>query len=447
MTMQLSRRTLLRGLGAALSLPLLEAMYPVTSFGREEAKAPTRMAFLYVPNGKNMSHWTPSTEGDQFELPATLEPLKDLRSDLTMLSGLTLNGARSLGDGPGDHARSVAAFLTGAHPKKTNGADIENGPSVDQAAAQVIGKQTRLPSLELGTQRSAQAGRCDSGYSCVYTSNMAWRTPTSPVAKETDPSAVFDRLFGSQKANEERKETAQKATYRKSVLDFVLEDALALRSDLGVTDKQKLDEYLYAVRSIEQRIAEADKLRGREPDVPDYPRPEGSPSDFAEHCELMFDLITLAFQTDSTRVATFMYTNAGSNRAYKQIGVSDGHHGLSHHGSNKEKLEKIAKIDRYHTELFAYFGKKLKAAQENGRSLLDSSMVMYGSGIGDGNRHNHEDLPIALLGRGGGISAGRHLQFDRNTPLTNLYVDLLNRAGAPTEKFGDSTARLKGLDG
>ncbi|QDU97870.1 DUF1552 domain-containing protein [Lignipirellula cremea] len=443
MNLQISRRTALRGLGAALSLPLLEAMHPRNVYGGRTPDAPpTRMAFLYVPNGMHMPDWTPATEGFDFELPPALESMADYRSDITMLSGLALDGGRSHGDGGGDHARSVASFLTGAHPKKTNGADIENGPSVDQAAAEKIGNKTRLPSLELGLERSAPAGRCDSGYSCVYTSNMSWRTPTSPVAKETDPGSVFDRLFGNQQAAETRRSRMLRDEYRKSILDFVLEDASALRRELGVNDKQKLDEYLFAVRQIERRINEADKLHGQEPDVPDYPRPAGSPSDFAEHCRLMFDLMTLAFETDSTRVITFMFTNAGSNRSYKQVGVSDGHHSLSHHGRNAEKQAKIAKVNRYHLEQFSYLAGKLKASQEQGQSLLKNCMVMYGSGIADGDRHNHEDLPIMLLGQGGGVKSGQHRRYQRDTPLTNLYVSMLQKMGVETDKFSDSTGSL-----
>jgi len=446
MTNRLSRRTVLRGFGAALGLPMLEAMTPLTSFGAEEVKAPVRMAFFYVPNGMNMSNWTPEKLGEGYDLPETLSPLAPFRKDMNVLSGLTLNGARSLGDGGGDHARSVAAFLTGAHPKKTNGADIQNGASVDQFAAGKIGSATRLPSLELGLESSAQSGRCDSGYSCVYTSNMSWRTPTSPVAKETNPQAVFDRLFGNADENESKRNQARRIADRKSILDFVLEDAGDLQRQLGASDRVKLDEYLYAVREIERRISESDKLGEVEPDVPDYPRPKGSPAEFSEHLRMMFDLITLAFQTDSTRIVTFMYTNAGSNRSYRNIDVSDGHHSLSHHGNNKSKLEKIGKVNKYHVEQFAYLVKKFKEAREESGSLLDNSMLMYGSGIGDGNKHNHDDLPIALLGKAGGsIPTGRHLQYRRDTPLTNLYRTMLAKVGAPTDKFGDSNGLLEHL--
>jgi len=440
----ISRRTVLRGLGAALSLPMLEAMSP-TARAAAGDKPPTRMAFLYVPNGMHMPDWTPEGEGANFKLGSILKPVEAHKEYMTVLSGLTLNGARALGDGGGDHARSVASYLTGAHPKKTDGADIKNGPSIDQYAAGVIGKHTRLPSLELGTERSAQAGRCDSGYSCAYTSNMSWRTPTSPMAKEADPRAVFDRMFGNRKEDQEKASRAKRDRYNKSILDFVSEDAGDLRRKLGVHDQKKLDEYLYAVRQIERRINTEDKLRGGEDETPDYPRPEGVPREYEDHVKVMFDLMTLAIQTDSTRIITFMYANAGSNRSYRNVGVSDGHHGLSHHGNNRDKTTKISKINQFHVTLFNYFVEKLISTKENGQPLLDNCMVMYGSGIGDGNRHNHHDLPIMLMGKGGGLKAGQHLQHRRETPLTNLYVSMLRRMGAPASKFGDSNGELQGL--
>lgn len=442
----LSRRTVLRGLGAAVSLPLFEAMLPrVARGGVEEAKPPVRMAFMYVPNGIHMPDWTPEV-GRLEKLPSILQPLDAYRQDITLMSGLTLNGARSLGDGGGDHARSVAAFLTGAHPKKTDGADIKNGVSIDQVAAEKIGQLTRLPSLELGTERSAKAGRCDSGYSCLYTSNMSWRTPTSPVAKETNPAAVFDRMFGNPNNETSTSNREFRDAKRRSLLDFVLEDAGDLRKKLGVTDQRKLDEYLYAVRDIERRIASADKLETLEADVPDYPRPVGAPAEYSEHVSMMFDLLHLAFRTDTTRVATFMYTNAGSNRSYRNIGVSDGHHTLSHHGNNEEKQAKISKINKHHVGMFAGLLEKLRDTKEGDGNLLDQCMIMYGSGIADGNRHAHHDLPIMLAGKGGGtIQTGRHLEFKKDTPLTNLYLSMLDRVGASVDKLGDSSERLTQL--
>jgi hypothetical protein len=367
---------------------------------------------------------------------------------LTVLSGLTLNGGRALGDGPGDHARCVASYLTGAHPYKTDGKDIRNGISVDQAAAQAIGDRTRFASLELGCEASAQAGRCDSGYSCVYTSNMSWRSETSPMAKETNPRAVFDRLFGSGDSQEDSKSRAERDRHRKSILDFVADDATALRQNLGAADQRKLDEYLYAVRQIERRVEESERLIGREDraTAADFPRPSGVPKAFEEHVRLMMDMMALAWATDSTRILTFMYTNAGSNRSYPDIRVPEGHHALSHHGNDPGKQAQISKINRHHVTLLQYFLDRLDSIEEAGASLLDHAMIVYGSGLGDGNRHNHDNLPILLAGRGGGtIAAGRHVRYPQETPLTNLYLAMLDRVGAPAERFSDSTGKLEGL--
>ncbi len=447
MSQPISRRTVLRGIGTALAIPALDAMMVNQSIAASPVKDPVRMAFLYVPNGMHMPEWTPSKTGKNFDIKAILKPIEAYKKKMNVLSGLTLNGARALGDGGGDHARSVAAFLTGAHPKKTNGSDIVNGASVDQVAAEKIGDQTRLPSLELGTEASAQAGRCDSGYSCVYTSNMSWRTETAPVAKEINPGAVFDRLFGNSNPKETTQSKIRREKYRQSILDFVQEDAKRLQKTLGVKDKQKLEEYLFAVRDIERRLQNSEKLNTQEADIPDYPRPAGVPRKYDEHVKLMLDMMVLAFRTDSTRVGTFMFTNAGSNRNYKDVGVSTGHHDLSHHGNNKKKLEGIETVNKYHMNLFKHFLDRLDSIKEGNGSLLDNCMVMYGSGIGDGNRHNHENLPITLVGSGGGsINTGRHIVYPKETPLTNLYLSMLDRVGARgVKKLGDSSGRLKNL--
>ncbi len=452
MNLPLSRRTVLRGLGTAIALPLLDGMLPspLARLGHaaETPKPPVRMAFLYVANGIHMQDWIPDQEGPDFVLKPTMTPLCPYMDDLLVLSGLGLDGAYAHGDGGGDHARSVAAYLTGAHPRKTDGANISNGVSVDQVAAEKIGKVTRFPSLELGCEPSASSGNCDSGYSCSYTSNISWRTPKTPVPKEVNPRAVFDRLFGSGDTSEEGKAKYQRDQRRKSVLDFALEDARGIQKRLGAADQRKLDEYLYSIREVERRISGGDKLDGQEEGAPDFPRPLGAPADYAEHLRLMFDLMTLALQTDSTRILTFMYTNDSSTRSYPVIGVRDGHHDLSHHGGNEEKQEKIAKINLYHMQQFVYFVDRLKNVQEGEGSLLDNCMVMYGSGIADGNAHAHHDLPIILLGRGGGtIQPGRHIRYPRRTPLTNLYLSMLERMGAPTDTLGDSTGKLEGLGG
>jgi hypothetical protein len=404
------------------------------------------MAFLFVPNGAHMPDWTPPEEGPLGNLPSILEPLDRHKPSLLVLGGLTLDGGRAHGDGPGDHARCVASFLTSAHPHKTSGKDIRNGVSVDQVAAAEVGDRTRFASLELGCEPSAQAGRCDSGYSCVYTSNMSWRTPTSPMTKETNPRAVFDRLFGKPTTEQDRAQLARRARLRKSVLDVVAADADDLRSNLGKTDRRKLDEYLFAVRELEKRVDESERLRGGEPKSPGFARPAGTPKDFAEHVKLMMDMLVLAFQTDSTRIATFMYTNAGSNRAYPEIGVRAGHHNLSHHQNDPEKQAQISKINRYHATLLAHFLDKLESVPEGDGTLLDHSMIVYGSGIGDGNRHNHDNLPILLAGAGGGsIRPGRHLRYAKDTPLANLYLAMLHRMDVGVESFGDSTGPLEGL--
>lgn len=443
---RISRRTVLRGLGVAIGLPWLEAMCPERARAQDRLTTPpVRMAFLNVPNGVHMPAWTPESTGVLSELPATLQPLNDFRTSLTVLSGLTLNGARALGDGGGDHARSAAAFLTGAHPKKTDGADIHNGVSVDQVAAGKIGTLTKLPSLELGLEQSAKAGNCDSGYSCAYTSNISWRSPESPVAKEVDPAAVFDRLFGDASTSQSQTQRARQRQYRSSVLDLALADAQNLQRQLGGADRQKLDEYLYAVRDIERRLSDV-SLEEPVAGKPDYRRPDGIPDKWEQHAELMFDLMTLAFRTDSTRILTFMFTNEGSNRSYPQIGVSEGHHDLSHHGNDKEKQAKLSQINLHHMTMCASFIRKLANTREGDGSLLDHCLVVYGSGIGDGNAHNHDNLPIVLLGRGGGtIAAGVHRRYPKETPLTNLYLSLLERVGAAVPTLGDSTGRLDDL--
>ena len=450
-TRRISRRTVLRGLGTAMALPWLEAMTGRSRAADRDSAGgsdpPLRAAFLFVPNGVHMPDWTPGEEGELGSLPSILGPIEGHKSSLVVLSGLTLNGGRALGDGPGDHARCVASFLTGAHPHKTDGKDIRNGISVDQAAANAVGRRTRFPSLELGTEPSSQGGRCDSGYSCVYTSNMSWRTATSPMTKETNPRAVFDRLFGTGRTEKDLKGLTRRARYRKSILDLVSEDADALKRKLGTRDQVKLDEYLYAVRQIEGRIDQAQKLTQSESGVPDFPRPAGVPKQFDEHVRLLLDMMVLAMQTDSTRILTYMFTNAGSNQSYPEIGVRAGHHAISHHGNDPEKLAQISKINRHHVGLFAHFLDRLASTEEADGTLLDHSMIVYGSGIGDGNRHNHDNLPILLAGRGSGtIKPGRHLRYKKETPLANLYLGMLRRMGDEVGAFSDSTGELERLE-
>jgi len=430
-----------------MALPLFEAMVPAVSTLAESASAaagaPRRMAFVYVPNGINMADWTPAQVGAEFELPAILQPLAPVQSDLMVLTGLAQSKAWPNGDGAGDHARASATFLTGCQARKTQGADIRVGVSVDQYAAARAGKFTRFGSLELGCDRGKQVGNCDSGYSCAYSFNISWKTDSTPMPPEVDPRQVFDRLFGGGSHSETLKNRALRDQYHKSVLDFVLEDANRLKANLGYTDRRKLDEYMTAVRELEQRIQQAEKYASV---LPDYNKPVGIPKDYEQHIRLMYDLLTLSFQTDSTRIASFIMAHDGSNRPYPFIGVSDGHHDLSHHGNDEAKKQKIANINQFHITQFAYFLKKLKSVKEGDGTLLDNSMIVYGSGIGDGNRHNHDDLPVLLAGKGGvTIQTGRHLRFDKNTPMTNLYLSLLERAGAPAARIGDSTGPLPNL--
>lgn len=441
----LSRRHILQGMGVALGLPWLEAMVPAKALAASSKDAaPLRMLFFNVPNGMHMSAWTPAAEGASYELTPILEPLAKHRKYVSVLSGLTLDGAHAHGDGGGDHARSGASFLTGSHPRKTDGADIQNSVSVDQVAAQAVGSKSRFASLELGLEGSAQAGNCDSGYSCAYSSNLAWRSATSPLAKEIDPAAVFDRLFGGADAADAAKSKSARLEKRKSVLDFVLEDAKSLQKKLGTSDQRKLDEYLYSVRDVENRLSHSDKLKIGEDGIPAYARPAGVPREWDKHCKLMMDMITLAIQSDSTRVLTFMYANEGSNRGYAEIGAPEGHHDLSHHGKSAEKQEKIQKINTYHLTQFAYLIDQMASIQEGNQSLLDNCMIVYGSGISDGDRHNHNDLPILLVGKAGGkIAKASHWKYPNNTPLCNLYLWMLHQMGVKADSFGDSKESLQ----
>ena len=443
-THPISRRTILRGLGTAVSLPLLDAMLPVGRLAAAAPQAPLRTMFFMVPNGAHMPAWTPLTEGAGYALSQTMEPLAKHREYISVFSGLTLDGARAHEDGPGDHARSGASFLTGSHPKKTKGADIKNSISVDQVAAQAIGSKTRFASLEMGLDGSAQAGECDSGYSCAYSSNLAWRNDTSPLAKEVDPSAIFDRLFGSGDNVSEGKNRTVRNERRKSVLDFVLEDATGLQKKLGVSDKRKLDEYLYAVREVENRLINTDKLRVGEDGIPNFPRPSGVPREWSEHCKLMLDMVALAIRTDSTRVLSFMYGNEGSTRGYPEIGAPESHHDLSHHGKSEEKQAKVQKINLFHMQHFAYLLDHFASVEEGSGKLLDNCLILYGSGISDGDRHNHDDLPIIMAGKAGGkIKKASHWRFPKDTPLCNLYLWMLNQVGVKADSFGDSKGMLK----
>lgn len=441
------RRRFLRGMGAAVALPALEAMLPslnaLAKAGSEPSAFPRRMAFVYIPNGANMEDWTPKVAGTDFELPYILEPLQPYRSDIQILTGLAHDKARPHGDGPGDHARASASFLTGCQARKTAGADIKAGVSVDQLAAEKVGMYTRLSSLELSGDPARSSGDCDSGYSCAYQFNLSWKTATVPMPPEVNPRLVFERLFASDRPEETAEQRAIRMRNRKSILDFVAEDARRLQANLGSTDRRKLDEYLSAVRDVETRIERTERLAVA---PPDFPKPQGIPKAREEHIRLMLDLLILAFQTDATRIATYIIAHDGDNNSYPAIGVSEGHHELSHHGNDASKKQKIARINHLHMTHFAYFLERLKSIKEGEGTLLDHSMIVYGGGISDGNRHNHDDLPILLAGGGGGtLHPGRHLRFNQEIPMTNLYLSMLERMGVAAERVGDSTGKLEDI--
>jgi hypothetical protein len=444
MSKRISRRAALRGLGVAVALPALEGMAPLRVFAGEAPQHPLRMAFFSIPNGVNNAYWFPKDVGSAYVLPKTLAPLEPVKDDLLVISGLAHDKAKANGDGPGDHARSNATYLTGCQARKTDGRDIRAGISVDQLAAERIGAKSRLASIELGCEKGAMAGNCDSGYSCAYSSAISWKSPTLPMPKEINPRSVFTRLFGDPNQLAEERDRAKQALYRRSVLDLVSADAKTLDRDLGLADRRKLEEYLEAVRTVEKQIQAAEKEESRR--MPDMEAPEGIPSEFPAYVKLMMDLLVVAFQSDTSRIATFVMANEGSNRTFPWIEVRDGHHSLSHHGGNVEKTEKIQKIDQFYVEQFSYVVQKMKSIPEGDGTLLDHSMLVYGGAIGDGNRHNHDELPILLAGNAqGSIKTGRHVRYPRGTPLCNLFLSMLDRVGVREETFGDGTGRLNDL--
>jgi hypothetical protein len=441
----LCRRTLLKGLGASLALPILDAMLPRSAWSAPATLVKNRMAFVFVPIGAIMEHWTPARDGADYELSKTLMPLREAQQDILVLSNFVHDKARPHGDGGGDHDRDPATFLTGAHARKSQ-TDVYIGQSVDQYAAERIGNQTRLPSLELATEPGGQAKKCE--YSCAYSGHISWKTPTVPMAKEIKPRAVFERMFGGKN---DPAAQARRAATRQSILDFVADDTRRLTARLGAGDRQKLDHYLSSVREVEQRIERT--AATPEHAAPDVQVPEGIPQTWAEHMRLMYDLMVLAFQTDTTRICTFMLANGGSFRTLEEIGIADAYHRLSHHGKDPEKLDKLQKIDQYMVEQFAYFLKRMKGVPEGDGTLLDHSMILYGSALSDPDRHNHENLPIVLAGRGGGtIKTGRHVKYNnafrtkREVPLSNLFLSMLDRMGVDADHFGDSNGRATNLD-
>jgi len=408
------------------------------------------MAFLYVPNGIVMDEWTPRTgtgvgEGAiPAELPRITSAIAPYRKELLFLSGLDCNGGNALGDGPGDHGRAGAAYLTATHPRKSAGKDVLAGTSVDQVVARKMQGVTRFASIELGCEEGVQGGNCDNGYSCTYSNTLAWKSPTTPLPPEVRPRAVFERLFGSLDLGSDPAQRRRQEMYEKSILDGVLEDANRLRTSLGGADQHKIDEYLTSVREIETRIQSVERGEG---DVK-YLVPSASvPSDFGEHSRLMLDLMVLAFQTDLTRVSTLLFSIEQSPRAYgAEAGIPEGHHGLTHHSGDKEKIEKVTRINSYHIQSLVYVLDKLKAIREGEGTLLDHSMIAYGSGISDGNLHDHSNLPLILAGGANGrLKGGRHIRYAKGTPMADLFVSMLDRMGVEGERFGDSQGKLDRL--
>lgn len=452
MNQNFSRRAFLRGLGACIALPSMESLLPgakaaTAATGASLATTPSgnplRLGFVAFGNGAHTATWRPTGVGRNFSLAEGFAPVKDLQSKFQIISHLAADAAKNWGDGAGDHARAGASFLTGQHAWKTLGDRLHLGISVDQLAAQQVGHLTRISSMQLGVEGERLYGACDSGYPCAYQYNISWASETLPLAPEANPRTVFEKLFGEGSPADREATFRRRLASRKSVLDFVLQDVRSMNRGLGHNDRQKLDEYLSGVRSIEQQIEQAERFRL--PKVPgEVVTPAGIPGDHARHVELMYDLMAMAYQTDSTRVITYVAASEGSNRPFLDLGISEGHHFLTHHRGNEDKIAKVVKIERWYMEKFGNFMRKLDAMKEpDGSSVLDNSMILYGSALGDGDRHNHDELPIMLAGGGGGLlNPGQHVEADR-LPVTNLYLAMLERMGVKAQKVGDSTGRLE----
>jgi hypothetical protein len=408
--------------------------------------APLRMAYLYVPNGVIMDKWRPEGSGSDFSFNESMKSLNGLKNDLQIIKGLEQANGWAGSDGAGDHARSGATFLTGVRAKKTAGSDIRLGISADQMAASHLGSETRLPSLELSCDAVRKSGNCDSGYSCAYQYNMSWRSATQPMTPESNPRLVFERLFGGGSNNERQDGLAKRRAEKRSILDIVMDDAHAMNNQLGRNDRQKLDEYMTGVREIERRIEKAENF-GPPPEPGVAAPEEGVPREYQDHIRLLFDMLLLAFKTDQTRISSFLLAHDGSNRSFSGLGVNEGHHGLSHHRQAQDKMEKIAKIDAFYIRQLSYFLEKMKATEDvDGHSLLHNSMIVWGSGLSDADRHTHDDLPIIVAGNAGGrFQTGRHLDLPEKTPLNNLYMRMLKEAGAPVDRLGDSTGVLTAI--
>jgi hypothetical protein len=428
-------------MGITIALPLLDAMLPAMSvLAKSAAKPVKRLGFVYTPNGATMSAWTPSGEGTLSELSPTLSPLEKLKQHVLVPTGLSQKQAESFGDGNGEHSRGQTVWLSGVHPKRTEGADVQAGITVDQIAAQQISKDTPLLSIEMALEQNYLVGNCDNGYSCVYWNTISWRTPTTPLPMEVNPRVVFERMFGDGGTPQQR--LAQIREDR-SILDSVKESISGLETRLGVSDRARLGEYLDSMREIERRIQVAEKQSGESPiALPD--RPVGAPEAYDDHAKLMLDLAALAYQADITRVFTLLLGREQSNRPYPSIGVPEAHHSISHHQNDPVKLAKAAKINAYHISLLAYFAERLNSIADGDGTLLDHSMIMQGSGLSNSDQHSHIDLPLVVVGGGAGsLKGGRHLRFPKDTPMNNLHMALLEKVGVPVEKFGDATGRIE----
>jgi hypothetical protein len=439
----IDRRRFLRASGIALALPALPSLGKAFSTSADSSASTLRLCYLYVPNGVNMEHWRPSGDENALTLNRSTSALEPLRNDLRFISGLTHQHAFAGNDGGGDHARANASYLTGQRAYKTAGSDIRIGVSADQVVAQHYAETTRLKSLELSCDGVRKSGQCDSGYACAYQFNLAWADERTPVAPESNPRLVFERLFGNGTHGQRRENYQLRQASQRSMLDFLKDETKLVHRSLGREDQAKLDEYLSGVRDIESRIEKAERFGF--PQDPDHPTPSGIPDSYREHIRLISDVLTLALETDSTRVATFMFAHDGSNRSFRDIEIGDGHHDLSHHQRNPDRLEKIARIDTFYCEQLAYFLQTLKDRKDaSGQSLLDSTMVVYGSGISDGDRHNHDDLPVIVAGgKAAGLRGGVHQKLSDATPMANLHLELIRRMGVSIDQFGDSTAPLQ----
>ena len=440
----LSRRTFIKGAGAVLALPLLESMLPALAQAQNTARPAQRLFVGYVPNGVIMDKWTPDKFGTDFVFPSSLEPLAKHKDKISVLTGLALHPAMPQpGEGTGDHVRSSAAYLTGAHPKKTEGTDIQCGISMDQLAANYIGDSTQMRSLEIALDPNELIGACEAGYSCAYANTLSWRNETTPLPMENQPRAVFERLFGDSDDTSMAARAARLMEER-SILDSLLAEVNSLQKTLPSHDRQKIDQYLEAIRDAERRIAIAEK---QNIDLPQMERPVGGiPDTFAEHARLMFDLQLMAFQTDITRVITFMMSREVSPRSYPELGIPDPHHGLSHHQDNPVQMEKLARLNRHHIEQFAYFMDRLAETPDGDSTLLDNIVMLYGCGISDGNKHLHTDLPCFIAGGGSGTHrGGHHFKYEHDLPISNLQLTMLQNFGVEREVLGDSTGTISGL--